>query len=109
MNSFNHYAYGAVGAFMVRTVAGLEIDEENPGYRHILFQPHPGGSLEWAQARLETDRGPISIRWERDGEFLNIDLEIPAGSTATLKLPNGAVEAGLVPGIHRHQFRQPAT
>jgi alpha-L-rhamnosidase len=107
MNSFNHYAYGAVGAFMVRTVAGLEIDPEDPGYRHIIFQPQPGGSLEWAEARLDTDRGPVSIRWEREGESLNIDLEIPEGSTATLKLPDGTVQEGLQPGIYRHQFRQP--
>ncbi|MBN2000528.1 family 78 glycoside hydrolase catalytic domain, partial [candidate division KSB1 bacterium] len=41
MNSFNHYAYGAIGDWLYRVVAGIEIDESNPGYKHIIIQPHP--------------------------------------------------------------------
>ena len=45
MNSFNHYAYGAIGEWMYRVVAGLELDPAEPGYRHVLVQPQPGGGL----------------------------------------------------------------
>ncbi len=33
MNSFNHYAYGAIGAWMYTTVAGIDIDATKPGYK----------------------------------------------------------------------------
>ena len=52
MNSFNHYAYGAIGEWMYRVVAGLEIDPREPGYKHVLVQPQPGGGLTSAEARL---------------------------------------------------------
>ena len=50
MNSFNHYAYGAVGSWLYQTVAGIEIDEANPGYKHILIAPKPGGELTHVKA-----------------------------------------------------------
>ena len=43
MNSFNHYAYGAIGEWMYRVMAGIEIDPAAPGYKHTLIQPRPGG------------------------------------------------------------------
>lgn len=87
MNSFNHYAYGAVGAWMVQSVAGLDIDPKQPGYRHILFVPKPGGSLTWAEASLKTAQGTVSIRWELTQNGMEIALEVPSGCTATLFLP----------------------
>jgi alpha-L-rhamnosidase len=89
MNSFNHYAYGAVGDWMVSSVAGLQFDPAQPGYRHILFKPRPGGTLTWAEARLQTPQGETSIRWEITGGQLVLDLVVPDGATATLSLPEG--------------------
>lgn len=89
MNSFNHYAYGAVGAWMVRSAAGLDLDPEVPGYRHIVFRPNPGGSLTWAEAGLETPIGRTSIRWDLDSEKLKIRLEVPGESRATFFAPSG--------------------
>ena len=45
MNSFNHYAYGAVGDWMYEVVGGIDIDPADPGYKHILIQPQPGGGI----------------------------------------------------------------
>ena len=45
MNSFNHYAYGAIGEWMYRVMAGIETDESAPGYKHVLIQPRPGGGF----------------------------------------------------------------
>jgi len=87
MNSFNHYAYGAVGDWMVSTVAGLEIGE--PGYKKILFKPRPGGTITWAEAKLATPQGEAAIHWELKGKTLNLRLTVPLGSKATLSLPNG--------------------
>jgi alpha-L-rhamnosidase len=89
MNSFNHYAYGAVGDWLVSTVAGLELHPEVPAYRHIVFKPRPGGNLTNASAQLETPQGLCAIRWERqDDQTLELNLVVPPGSQATLDLPS---------------------
>jgi len=87
MNSFNHYAYGAVGAWLYQTVAGLNLDPEEPGYRHIIFRPRPGGSITWAEATLETAFGQAAIRWELDNDALHLLLTVPEGARATLLPP----------------------
>ena len=103
MNSFNHYAYGAVGDWMVSTVAGLQFDPLDPGYKHIVFKPRPGGTLTWAEARLKTPQGEAAIRWDLIDGALELSLEVPAGSRATVSLPEGwgGVPATFGPGAHR--------
>ncbi len=103
MNSFNHYAYGAVGAWMYRTVAGLELDPEDPGYAHIVFRPRPGGAITWAEAGLETRFGQAGIRWELKGEGLELKLIVPAGARATLQPPPGYVAGKTAYGEGTHQ------
>jgi len=97
MNSFNHYAYGAVGEWIVRNVAGLAPEE--PGYRVIRFQPRPGGSLTHAEASLETRYGRASISWEIGAEGLKLELEVPEGCSAILDLHGVAAET-IGPGRH---------
>lgn len=89
MNSFNHYAYGAVGAWMYRTVAGIDLDPSEPGYRHIIFRPRPGGSLTSAKAKLQTPHGETGIRWKLDGGKLDMELTVPKNAHATLYPPAG--------------------
>ena len=103
MNSFNHYAYGAVGDWMVSTVAGLQFDPQDPGYKHIIFKPRPGGTLAWAEARLKTPQGEAAIRWELKEGALELAFEVPAGARATVSLPEGwgGVPATFGPGSHR--------
>lgn len=103
MNSFNHYAYGAVGSWMIRNVAGLEIDPDRPGYRHIIFKPRPGGSLTWAEASLKTQWGKTEIRWELERDCLVVRLSVPEGCTATLCPPEGYVgfSQHIATGTHR--------
>ena len=88
MNSFNHYAYGAIGEWLYNYVAGIKIDPENPGYKHILFHPHPGGGLTHANAEIESAHGLIKSAWEIKEGKLIYELTIPANSTATVTLPN---------------------
>ncbi|MCP9236133.1 alpha-L-rhamnosidase [Lewinella sp. JB7] len=87
MNSFNHYAYGAVGDWLYRTVAGLDTDAEKPGYRHLLLNPHPGGSLTDATAELMTPYGLAASGWALDGEELTVNVTVPPNATAALTLP----------------------
>jgi alpha-L-rhamnosidase len=90
MNSFNHYAYGAIGNWLYTTVAGIGIDENKPGYKHIRIRPQPGGGLSHARARLETPYGQVSSGWMLEEGSLRMDVEIPANSSATLYIPGEA-------------------
>jgi alpha-L-rhamnosidase len=86
-NSFNHYAYGAVGEWMYRVIGGINVDPTAPGYRHILIQPRPGGGLTSARARHLTPYGPVASSWRIEGEELHLSVEIPPNTTATVHLP----------------------
>jgi alpha-L-rhamnosidase len=87
MNSFNHYAYGAIGEWMYRVMAGLEIDESMPGYKHILVQPQPGGGFTSVKASHETMYGPASSAWTlSDGRF-DLAVRVPPNTHATVRLP----------------------
>lgn len=87
MNSFNHYAYGAIGDWMYRVIAGLDTYEDGPGYKHIKIQPHPGGKLTNAAATLQTYYGTVSSSWTINGNELTLDVEIPANTTADIYIP----------------------
>ena len=97
MNSFNHYAYGAVGEWLYRVAAGLEIDENDPGYRHIIFSPQTGGNLTWVQGTYESVYGTVSLRWEKaenqSGEAcIRLRVQVPVNTAATVLLEEGAEE-----------------
>ncbi len=94
MNSFNHYAYGAIGDWMYRVVAGIDTYEDGPGYQHSRIEPHPGGGLDSAAADLQTGYGLLSSHWRLSNDSLWIDIVIPANTTSTLSIP--APEGGLI-------------
>ena len=87
MNSFNHYAYGAVGEWLYRCVAGLDIDPAEPGYKHILIHPRPGGSLTHAQVGHDSLYGRIAVQWRSSKNEFTLEARIPANTRATLTLP----------------------
>jgi len=87
MNSFNHYSYGAIGEWLYTHVGGLKIDPENPGYKHILFHPHPGGGLTSANAEFLSRYGKIKSDWEIKGGQFQYEVTIPHNTTATVTLP----------------------
>ena len=97
MNSFNHYAYGAVGEWMYRYMLGIEADEQEPGFHHFILQPQPdrrtilprGQSLiTSASGSYRSRYGEITSAWSApDKNSLVYDCTVPANSTATLRLP----------------------
>jgi alpha-L-rhamnosidase len=92
MNSFNHYAYGAIGDWLYRVVAGLDIEELNPGYKHIIIQPHPGGGLTYAKARHESLFGSVESGWSLAEQKMVVNVEIPVNTTATIRLPKAELD-----------------
>ena len=87
MNSFNHYAYGSIGDWMYRTVAGINIDENAPGYKKIIIKPHLTDSLSFASASLETYYGKVSSEWKKENGKFILNVEVPANTTATIYIP----------------------
>ncbi|MDJ1469974.1 glycoside hydrolase family 78 protein [Xanthocytophaga flava] len=87
MNSFNHYAYGAIGDWMYRVVAGIEVGK--PGYKHILIQPQlpSDDRLTYAKASVNSPYGEIMSGWEQKNGQLKVTITIPANTTATIRLP----------------------
>ncbi|MCK5776457.1 MAG: family 78 glycoside hydrolase catalytic domain, partial [Bacteroidales bacterium] len=88
MNSFNHYAYGAVGSWLYNYVVGIRIDESMPGYKKIIIKPTIGGGLTFAASTHESMYGTISSSWKiEDGKVIT-EVEIPANTTAVVYIPN---------------------
>ena len=97
MNSFNHYAYGSVEGWIVRTAAGIRPGPEG-GFRHFVLTPHPDRRLGSCHAKYRSPQGEIVSSW-RYGEdgVCRWTYTVPEGATATIRLPDGAVreaEAG---------------
>jgi alpha-L-rhamnosidase len=90
MNSFNHYAYGAVGEWMYSTLAGLGVDDGAPGYKHVIIAPRPGGTIMSARARHHSMYGPVSSAWEGKAGRFTLSVELPPNATATVVLPGRA-------------------
>ncbi|MCS7185761.1 MAG: family 78 glycoside hydrolase catalytic domain [Armatimonadota bacterium] len=84
MNSFNHYAFGCVGEWMFRYVAG--IDELEPGFRKILIRPIPDG-LEFVRASYNSVRGRIAVEWQKEGDKFQLKVTVPANTTALVCVP----------------------
>jgi alpha-L-rhamnosidase len=93
MNSFNHYAYGAIGEWLVRVVAGLELDPAEPGYKHVLFQPQPGGGLTYARATLDSPYGLVASAWELTERDFHLSIAVPPNAHATVRLPARSLDA----------------
>lgn len=89
MNSFNHYAYGAIGDWMYRVSAGIEISR--PGYRHFAIQPHPTSKLTYSKATFESPYGTIASGWERKERNIVVTVRVPANTVATIILPVNSV------------------
>ena len=92
MNSFNHYAYGAIGDWLYREAAGLQ--DGAPGYNKLVIKPHPGGGFTHMEAMLMTPYGKAVSGWKiENGQFF-MNVVIPANTTATVYIP--ATSAGQI-------------
>ena len=93
MNSFNHYAYGAVLAWMYKDMAGIAADPKAPGFKNIIMAPKPDRRLEFVKAEYKSAAGLIKSSWRYESEQWNKnekwiwDFTIPEGATADVTLP----------------------
>jgi alpha-L-rhamnosidase len=93
MNSFNHYSFGAVAAWMYTHSLGIQRDETSPGYQHFILQPtpDPSGKITFAKGHVETMYGNIKSEWSKQGNKTTYRFTIPANTSAQVKLPKGKI------------------
>ena len=112
MNSYNHYAYGNVLAWMYRHLAGIAPESAAPGFRKIVMKPVFDKRLGYVKAEYKSAAGLIKSAWRYEGDTVVWEFTIPEGATAEVFLTNDAtpkiylagtyrVRSGAVPGTTR--------
>lgn len=92
MNSYNHYAYGAVGDWLYGVMCGINTDETAPGFAHSILKPVADERLDYATASIETAYGTLSSGWKKDADGIRYNFTIPAGTTATIQLDGNSFD-----------------
>ena len=87
MNSFNHYAYGAVFDWIFGVAAGIA--PLTAGYAKTRVAPHPDRRLGFAKTAIETRHGRLAVHWYYRGERVVYELTVPADMTVEFVLPSG--------------------
>lgn len=89
MNSFNHYAFGAIGAWMYNYSIGIQSDENAPGFKNFILKPSPDptGEMTFAKGYYDSMYGRIESGWLLEGNKLTYTAKVPANTTAILYLP----------------------
>jgi alpha-L-rhamnosidase len=86
MNSFNHYAYGAIGEWIYATIGGLSPDPDDPGFHTAVLAPRPGGGITHAKTAYQGPYGKIELEWRLEGERLMLDAVVPPNSSGRFRL-----------------------
>jgi alpha-L-rhamnosidase len=94
MNSYNHYAYGAIGDWMYRVISGIDTETDGPGYKKIIIKPTIGGKLTYANASYETPYGKLTSNWKIQNDTFYLDVDVPANTTATVFIPDNEEKEG---------------
>ncbi|MHA1650149.1 MAG: glycoside hydrolase family 78 protein [Candidatus Helarchaeota archaeon] len=90
MTSFNHFAFGSIGEWIYRIILGINPDETQPGYKHFLIKPQPGGSLTLAKGHYISIHGKIAVEWHLKEKRFELKVIIPPNTTATVHIPAGS-------------------
>lgn len=94
MNSFNHYAYGAIGDWMYKHIGGIQPVADQPGYKEFVVSPKAGGGLTSAKTSFESPYGTIRSDWVLDGDRMKLTVEVPVNTQAKVVF-NGAQDGSV--------------
>lgn len=94
MNSFNHYAYGAVADWMYGAAAGINSDPDRPGFEHIIFRPVTDERLNFVRASIDTRRGTVASEWRRENGRIKYIFTVPEGCCASVIIGGEKHEVG---------------
>ena len=102
MNSFNHYAYGAIGSWMYQKLCGIQIIE--PGYKKSCIAPMPIKGITEAGASVKTAYGVLACKWSYKDSRFSVEIAVPCNSTAVVRLPGKSEEFTLGSGIYSYEY-----
>ena len=86
--SFNHYAFGAIDAWMFKVIGGIDADA--PGFKHIIIRPQPLEGITSCKRTYNCVYGEIVCEWYIEDRHMHIEVHIPCNTTSTVILPNGS-------------------
>ena len=99
-----HVFLGDVSSWMMNTLAGINYDSDNPGFRKILFTPHFVKDLNWAKGEYHSINGYICSEWKREGAQVILTVTVPLGTEATVKVKDQIIP--LQSGVHKLKFNE---
>jgi alpha-L-rhamnosidase len=103
MNSYNHYAFGSVMAWVYRRAAGIDTDSTGPGFHHMMIHPHFNAALPQLHVEYDSAYGTVVSDWKQSEKKFTI--KIPANTTATVILPEGKPET-VGSGTHTYEITE---
>ena len=101
--SINHVFMGDISAWMYNTLAGINLDKDQPGFQNVIIRPHFVKDLEWVKGEYNSVRGLIKSEWKRQGDKIKLSVTIPAGSTATIYADK---EYTVGSGVHQYTIKE---
>lgn len=102
--SLSHPFMGGYDNWFYNTLAGIRIDPENPGFKHVFLEPHPVADLEWVRCHYDCHFGRVESNWNIENGAFVWDIVIPEGTHATVRFPHGNKTLELTAGAH--SFRE---
>ncbi|SDY21921.1 alpha-L-rhamnosidase [Evansella caseinilytica] len=102
MNSLNHYAYGSIGEWMYRKLAGIQ--QLEPGYKKMFIKPQFIKGITSVAATYQSVYGEIKTAWSCQNKRINVEVEIPANTTAILYLPEKEEPIELGSGRYQYEY-----
>lgn len=94
MNSFNHYAYGAVADWVYEAAAGIQTVEDAPGFARVKIAPQPDSRLDWLEASIETRKGTARSLWKQEEGRIRYEITTPSPAEIVIAGKTMEVEAG---------------
>lgn len=86
-----HNCYNGIGTWFYQAIGGIRVDEQNPGYKHILISPQIPKGLTWAKTSIDTPYGEVKVNWKLSENKLIMEVTIPVGSSSTIEAPKNMV------------------
>ena len=91
--SLNHIMFGDISAWFYKTLAGINLDPAQPGFKHIIIRPRPVGDLTWVRASHDSPYGTIRSTWRKEKGAFRLDVTVPVNATATVYVPTASAQA----------------
>ena len=91
--SLNHWTHSAAAEWLWRNIAGINPEEEQPGYGAVTIRPRLCDEVTWCKARYASIRGDVAVEWHRNGGHFTLDITVPVTATTHVFIPANSASA----------------